>query len=184
MDGNFVKAKSIQLSQIPNLKKYKINFEAHLMVKNPKPLIIKLKQKGFQKIIFHYSALKDTQKINYLIKFIKDQKMQSWIAINPEVKVESILPFFFEVHGVLFMGVHPGEEHQKFIGDVYRKIKLLKKINTSIIIQVDGGVNDKTTKKLAKLGVNYINSGSYISNSENPKKVYIKLNNIYAKYVK
>jgi len=56
MDGKFVKAKSVQLSQIPNLKKYKNNFEAHLMVKNPESWITKLKQKGFKKIIFHYSS--------------------------------------------------------------------------------------------------------------------------------
>ena len=44
--------KSVSLKEIPNLKKYKNNFEAHLMCYHPEKYIKKLKQKGFKKIIF------------------------------------------------------------------------------------------------------------------------------------
>jgi len=60
MDGKFVKAKSISLSQIPNLKKYKNNFEAHLMTEFPQKRIPKLKSLGFKKFIFHFTAVKKT----------------------------------------------------------------------------------------------------------------------------
>jgi len=35
MDGKFVSAKGIRASNVPNLKKYKNDFEAHLMVYRP-----------------------------------------------------------------------------------------------------------------------------------------------------
>lgn len=181
MDGRFVKSKSIQLSQIPNLKRFKKNMEAHLMVSNPRIYIQKLKQKNFQKVIFHFSALKTTNEINSLITLIKSKSLEPWIAINPEIRVEKIVPFLFEVRGVLLMAVHPGKENQKFIRSTYKKIKLLRKINSKIKIQVDGGVNEKTTKKLAKLRVNEINSGSFISDAENPRAQFQKLNALFRK---
>lgn len=179
MDGKFVKAKSISLEQIPNLTKYKNNFEAHLMLYRPEKYIEKLKQKGFKKIIFHIEATKNPEKV---IKIIKKEKLIPFIAINPVTALEKILPFLPRVRGVLFMGVYPGKENQSFIQKVYKKIFQLKKINKKIIIQVDGGVNFNVTKKLANLGVNYINSGSFISASENPRETLNKLNHTFDRH--
>jgi ribulose-phosphate 3-epimerase len=182
MDGKFVKAKSISLSSIPSLKKYKINFEAHLMVSDPEKHISKLKQKGFKKIIFHLESQEHSYDVEELIKKIKKHKLEPMIAINPETKVERVLPFLLQIKGVLFMGVHPGREHQKFINKVYKKIKLLKKIHKKTKVQIDGGANPGTIKKLAKMGVDYINSGSYISESKNPKGEFKKLSLLHKKY--
>lgn len=182
MDGKFVKAESISLNDIPNLKKHKNNFEAHLMVKNPKKYIKKLKSKGFKKIIFHYEALKNSKEIFDIIKLIKRNKLIKYIAINPETKLEKITSFLPEIEGVLIMGVYPGKEHQNFVKKVYNKIKALRKINKKIKIQVDGGINPNVIKSLAKLNINYINSGSFISNSKNPKQALRKLNKIIQKF--
>ena len=179
MDGRFVKAKSISIKEIPNLKKYKNNFEAHLMTENPKKYIKKLKQKGFQKVIFHYEALKNHEEAEKIIKEIKNSDLACFIAINPETQIEHILPFVDQVNGLLFMGVHPGKEHQSFIPVVYKKIKKLKKISPNSTVQVDGGVNFKVAKKLAKLRVNSINSGSFIADAKKPKEIYNKLKSIH-----
>jgi ribulose-phosphate 3-epimerase len=178
MDGKFVKSRSVSLSQIPNLKKYKNNFEAHLMVSNPHSYIKKLKQKGFKKIIFHYES-KNPEKT---LQEIKRLKLILYLAINPETKLEKVIPFILRVKGVLFMGVHPGKEHQDFIPGVYAKIKKFRERYPKLKIQVDGGANDKTIVELAKLGVNYINSGSYVYNSKSPGQTLKKLNNLYNKY--
>jgi ribulose-phosphate 3-epimerase len=101
--------------------------------------------------------------------------MQAWLAINPETPLKSIIPYTSKVQGILFLGVKPGKEHQSFIPQVYKKIQALRKINNKIPIQVDGGINNSTLPKLAKLKVNYINSGSFISDSKNPKQTYKNL---------
>ena len=172
MDGKFVEAKSVSLSEIPNLKRYKNIFEAHLMTENPKRYLKKLEQKGFKKIIFHIESDENSEK---LIKKIKKLKMSAWIAINPETKIEKIISFLKKVDGVLFMGVHPGKERQKFILGVYEKIRELRKMNNKVKIQVDGGVDEKVAEKLFSLEVNYVNSGSYISDAKNPKEKLRKL---------
>lgn len=181
MDGKFVKAKSVSLSQIPNLKKYNKNFEAHMMTLHPQKRIPKIRRLGIKKFIFHFKAVKKPEQV---IQRARNHKLSPWLAINPEVKIKQITHLLPLVDGILFLGVHPGMEKQFFIPSVYKKIKTLHTLNKKIKIQVDGGVNDKTIPKLAKLGVNYINSGSYISSSENPKQAYKKLSALYKKYKK
>jgi len=179
MDGVFVSNKSIGIEEIPNLSKLKNRFEAHLMVKTPEIYIDKLKRKGIKKIIFHYESFKDKWKILELINKIKDRKMEAWIAVNPETDVDFIIQFVNEVDGVLFMGVNPGMEHQRFINRVYSKIEELRKFKKDIKMQVDGGINIKTAGKLGKIGVDIINTGSFVAESYNPQKALRDLKSVF-----
>lgn len=176
MDGRFVKSKSISLSTVPNLRKYKKNFEAHLMVMNPENWIPELKQKGFRKIFFHYEATKNPTKI---IWEIKSKRLISGVFFNPKTSFEKVMEVSPYADIILFMGHTPGVEHVPFDPEVYKKIKRLRALDPKIKIQIDGGANEKTIPKLAKLGVNYVNSGSYISDSEKPKQTFNKLNKLF-----
>ena len=178
MDGKFVKGKSIDIEDIPDLKKYENNFEIHLMVEKPGDYIDKLKKKGAKKIIFHYEALKNDEEADMIIDKIRKAKMDVIIALNPETSVVRILPFLKRINGVLIMGVHPGEEHQHFIFDVYEKIKKLREFDKKIKIQIDGGVNFEVALKLKKAGADLVNSGSFAADAKNPKEIIKKLNEI------
>ena len=171
MDGKFVHGKSISIEDVPDCHEYWVKFEAHLMMQKPENYIEKLKEKGFKKIIFHYEAVKNAHKIKELISLIKKNKMKVFIAINPATKIDKIIMFLGNIGGVLVMGINPGKEHQKFIPSIYEKIGELRRVDKKIIIQVDGGVNFDNIRRLRKLGVNYINSGSLISDSAKPKKM-------------
>jgi len=171
IDGKFVKSKSVQIREIPNLKKYKNKFEAHLMTKSPEKYLLQLKQKGFKKIIFHYESTSSPEKV---IEKTKSLHLETWIAINPETKISVVFPYLKKVQGILVMGVHPGKEHQNLIPSTIKKIKQLRQ-KSKIQIQVDGGVNEKTALKLFKAGANYLNSGSFVADSENPKEAIKKL---------
>jgi|SRR3989344_752162 len=175
MDGEFVENKSIDLYDLPNLKKYKKDFEAHLMVENPGDYIKTLKEKGFSKIIFHYESLKSNSKIKSLIQRIKDLGMKAFIALNPETETKEIFGFLHLTDGILFMGVNPGKEKQEFIPGVYKKVREIERFNPGIITQVDGGVDLHVAKELGKIGVDIINSGSFVSDSRNPKQALFKL---------
>ena len=67
------------------------------------------------------------------------------------------------------MSVEPGKGGQKFIDDSVDKInqlyKLRKKYNYNYVIQVDGGINDKTSKLCKNADILVV--GSYITNSDN-----------------
>ncbi|MBU0907378.1 MAG: hypothetical protein KKD18_00320 [Nanoarchaeota archaeon] len=165
MDGKFVESKSIQLRDIPNLKKYNKNFEAHLMCLHPERYLVSLKKKGFKKILFH---IKSTDQPGEIVKRIKMLKLKLFIAVNPTTTLNKIKLYTKAADGIMFMGVKPGRESQKFQVNVYQKISQFRKSNKKTIIQVDGGVNLIVAKKLSRLGVKIINTGSYISEAENP----------------
>lgn len=172
MDGKFVKDKGISLDDIPELKEFrKNNFEAHLMVDNPKEWIRDLNKKGFDKVIFHYQG--DFDDCERVAKEIKKLKMEIWVAFNPDCDVNDVfwvVDGLSMLDGVMFMGVWPGKEGQDLIQEVVDKIETFKFGYPDFKVQVDGGVNEKTAGVLGKIGVDIINSGSFISNSKDPKK--------------
>lgn len=167
MDGKFVKEKSVQPKDIPSLKKYHKHFEAHLMVKNPGMYFTKLKQKGFSKIIFHFESTKNPTKV---IDKIKKVKLKVFLAINPETKVKEIFSLLKKSDGILLLAVQPGKSGQKFIRKTLGKIKKIRKLNKTIPIQIDGGINPKTAKKCVKAGATILNTGSFVSEAEDPKE--------------
>ena len=171
MDGQFVTKHSIKLAIIPSLRDYDNEFEAHLMVNNPKSWVKRLKNKGFKKVIFHYSAMDfDEEETKKLVNDIHKLDMIAFVAINPEVHEDEIFSILKDVDGILIMGVHPGREKQHLLDKTHWKLKNLRKENSKITLQVDGGVNPYTAKELEKSGADILNSGSFVSRSKNPKE--------------
>mgnify|MGYP000567909639 CR=1 FL=1 len=64
---------------------------------------------------------------------------------------------------VLIMTVEPGFSGQKFMDFCIPKIEFVKKqAKDNLLIQVDGGINDKTAKLAKQAGANVLVSGNYI----------------------
>ena len=68
------------------------------------------------------------------------------------------------------MTVNPGLGGQPFIEDSPIRIKKIKKItdNYDIKLEVDGGINNETIKKVALIDIAVV--GSYITTSDEPIK--------------
>lgn len=168
MDGVFVQEKSVEPRFIPDLSKYKNTFEAHLMVINPEKYFEKIKNKGFKKIVVHIESFNSLQDIITFFKKLKKLKIKPVLAINPRTRLDELIINNFDYF--LIMGVQPGKEKQSLKNSVYNKIKKIKKENPNATIQIDGGANTTNVRKLFKAGAHYINSGSFISSSNEPKK--------------
>lgn len=179
MDGEFVEGISPKIKSVPDLTKYSEHeFEAHLMYQRPKKFVQECLDKGFKKIIFHYESQENDHEVLYMWLYIKKNDVKPILALNPETPISVLdkMPF---VDFVLFMGVHPGKEHQEFIPEVLNKIKELKEKKPNITIQVDGGVNLDTAKQLKEAGCDIINTGSFVSDSENPKDALKQLEKLF-----
>ena len=169
MDGKFVKNKSLMFNF--KLPKGKFKYEAHLMVKNPKVWIIKNWKKA-DTIIFHIESTNDSK---YLIKLIKSKKRKVGIAINPKTNVKKIIPFLNSIDMILIMTVTPGKYGSKFLPNVLKKVKEIRKLKPKLNIEVDGGINNKTIARAKKAGANRFILGSYLQKSKNVKKAKGKL---------
>ena len=182
MDGKFVAARSVPVKGIPNLKRYKIEFEAHLMVKNPFDWIEECKKKGFKRVIFHIEACKEDTVVDKILKVSKRLGLQVYIAIDPATPLKRLYPFIKgkkRCDGILLLGVRPGKEGQKMSKKIAGRIREIKRLNKSMIVQVDGGVNDRDISTLAKAGVDHVNSGSFVADAKDPGKRMAELEKLF-----
>ena len=74
---------------------------------------------------------------------------------------------------VLIMSVNPGFGGQSFIESMVPKIARLHKMiadaGLAVDIQVDGGINDKTSKLVREAGANVLVAGSYVYGAKDIK---------------
>ena len=101
------------------------------------------------------------------------------IALNPSTPLEMIKYDLKNIDIVLIMTVNPGFGGQKFIEDMTEKIRELRKINNDIDIEVDGGINAETAKKVEEAGANILVAGSYCLSGTIKKNRIFKVINIY-----
>lgn len=177
MDGAFVPNLTFGAPVVKCIRKTtKLFFDCHLMVENPEKYIADFKAAGADQIVVHAEA---TRHLHRCIQQIKSGGMQAGVALNPGTPLsalEEILPY---VDMVLIMSVNPGFGGQSFIESIVPKIARLRKMITdaglSVDIQVDGGINDKTSKLVREAGANILVAGSYVYGAEDTKAAIASL---------
>lgn len=158
-DGIFTPRKTVQLSDIDVLTPV-IEWEAHLMVKNPKDYFFDAKLAGFGTVIIHFEAVEDKKGLSGLVEELKELKIKTALAINPETKPEEIRDYLDLFDQILVLGVHPGFQGQAIEQDIMEKIQKLKNTQKTGIIEVDGGVKLSNIKELYASGAEMFVIGS------------------------
>ena len=166
MDGHFVPNISFGPSIVKSLEKLsKFPFETHLMISHPLNFLNKFNSS--ETIIFHLECY-DNPKL--IISEIKKMNKKVGISIKPGTNVEKLLPFLKDIDLVLIMTVEPGFGGQKFMKDQVKKIEYLKRVslekNLKFDIEVDGGINDETSKICSDAGASICVAGTYIFKSD------------------
>jgi ribulose-phosphate 3-epimerase len=172
MDGKFVKNKTMPFSEMKNIYKYTDKrLDVHLMCANPEKYIHKYATLNTEYITIHVEINDDIEK---LIKLIKSYSIKAGLSIKPNTNVRDIIPYLPYIDLILVMSVEPGEGGQSFIKSSEDKIlevrKLFEEYNLNdIVINVDGGVNDKTIGYCSECDI--VTSGSYILNGDYQKNI-------------
>lgn len=164
MDGSFVPEITIGAGVVKSLRKLSTaTFDVHLMVEHPETQIDSFVAAGADIITFHIEATKHAHR---LIQKIHSTGIRAGIALNPAtplISIEEVLP---DVDQVLVMTVNPGYGGQKFISNMLGKIRALRdKFERDI--EVDGGINEKTSELVRDAGANILVAGSAVFNSQN-----------------
>jgi len=171
MDGHFVPNITIGVPVVASLRKVTdLPLDVHLMIENPKKYVEPFAKAGADILTFHYEAVNGDDEIIELIKYIKSFGIRAGISIKPKTQPEKVFKFLPMLDLVLVMTVEPGFGGQSFMPDCAKKIKLLREENKDIIIQVDGGINDKTGKICKDYGANSLVAGNYIYKSSDIKE--------------
>ena len=167
MDGKFVPNLSFKASEVKTFSKiHKMVNDVHIMVSDPAieaPLFVSC---GADLVTFHIEAVDSLEEATKIIDRLHAQNCKAGISIKPLTKVDAILPLLEKLDLVLVMSVEPGKGGQAFMPSALKKIKQLRKIidksRLNCLIEVDGGINDKTGQKCRKAGADILVAGSYL----------------------
>ena len=166
MDGKFVKNKTMPFSEMKHIYKYTSKrLDVHLMVDDPKKFIPLYAELNTEYITFHIEVDKD---IEECLKLIHKYSIKAGLSIKPSTKVNELIPYLPFIDMILVMSVEPGMGGQEFLIETEEKIRevraLLKEYNSNAVINVDGGINDITSKYCYDADI--LTAGSYIVNSD------------------
>ncbi len=170
MDGVFVPNISFGFPVIQAIKKHATKpLDVHIMIVNPDQFVEEFAKSGTDILTVHYEACTH---LHRTIQLIKSHGMKAGVALNPHTNVNVLEDIIADLDLVLIMSVNPGFGGQKFIENAVEKVSKLKQFissnNSKALIEVDGGVNLETGKRLVDAGADALVAGSFVFNSENP----------------
>lgn len=170
MDGVFVPNISFGFPVLNALKDVcKKPMDVHLMIVEPQKFINEVAATGAYMMNVHYEACTH---LHRTITAIKEAGMKAGVTLNPHTPVSLLEDIIQELDMVLLMSVNPGYGGQRFIEHSVEKVKELKKLvdrkGLSTLIEVDGGVNAETGKRLVEAGADVLVAGNYVFKSPDP----------------
>ncbi|NNK84730.1 MAG: ribulose-phosphate 3-epimerase [Desulfobacterales bacterium] len=172
MDGHFVPNITMGPIVVQGVKTVtSLPIDVHLMIENPDDYIPDFIKAGASHIAVQVEACKH---LNRSIQFIKELKTQAGAVLNPSTPLSSLEWILEDLDYVVVMSVNPGFGGQSFIENSLDKIRALRGMiqerELSTLIQIDGGVNEKTIADISEAGVDVFVSGSAIFGSPDYKK--------------
>jgi ribulose-phosphate 3-epimerase len=167
MDGHFVPNLTIGAPVVKSIRKHtRLLIDSHLMIDNPDKYIEDFVKAGSDIITVHQEAV---PRLRRLVKKIKSYGIKAGVSIKPKTPASAIFDVLDIVDLVLVMTVEPGFGGQKFMPDMLPKIRTIRD-RFSGYIQVDGGINSDTAKKVKAAGANVLVAGTYVFGAKDIKK--------------
>ncbi len=151
------------------LLKTSLKFEIHLMVEEPEKAVEWWLKAGAKGIVVHQEAVKDPA---FILETCRKYGADAVLSIKPPTPVENLVPYLGIFGAVQILAVSPGLAGQSFDERVLEKIKFLKKNYPDVIVEVDGGINDKTARLVKEAGADVVVSASYIFSNPDPAGAY------------
>lgn len=180
MDGVFVPNISFGFPVIKAVSQLTTKpMDVHLMIMNPQNYVSQTRDCGAAIMNVHQEACTH---LHRTVQAIKAAGMKAAVTINPATPVVMLEDIIEEVDMVLLMSVNPGFGGQSFIENTLKKVKQLRALidqsSSHALIEVDGGVNDRTGALLAKAGADVLVAGNYVFKSSDPLGAISSLKNL------
>ena len=172
MDGHFVPNITIGPLVVEAVKRVtSLPVDVHLMIENPDRYIKDFAKAGADLISVQVEACVH---LNRTIQMIKEFDRRAGVVLNPSTPLSSLEWIMEEVDYIMIMSVNPGFGGQEFISNSLDRVRALRKMirdrGLATLIEIDGGVNEKTIKNISDAGVDVFVAGSAIFKSPDYKK--------------
>lgn len=170
MDGHFVPNLSIGVPIVESLSKAtRLPLHLHLMIERPGEFVQAFARAGAHRIFVHQEA---TPHLDRLVGLIHEERCEAAVVLNPATPAATLKEILGRVEVVLVMTVNPGFGGQKFIPQMFDKIRELRDLrsryNYGYRIAVDGGVTLENTNELVAAGCDSLIAGTSIFHTTSP----------------
>lgn len=172
MDGMFVPNITIGFPVIKAISTIAEKpLDVHMMVMDPGRYVGAVRDAGAAIMNVHWEACTHLDRV---VHAIKDAGMRAAVTLNPATPVMLLRDIIGELDMVLLMSVNPGFGGQSFIPNTLCKVRELRSMiaeaGSEATIEIDGGVNMKTTPLLIEAGADILVAGSYVFGAADPHK--------------
>lgn len=171
MDGHFVPNLTIGLPVVEALlATTKIPMDCHLMIENPDRWAPPYAEAGAYNVTFHAEA---TENPIGVARDIRAAGAKAGISVKPNTPLDPYLEILRDFDTLLIMSVEPGFGGQSFIPEVLAKVRTVRKMvdagELTILVEIDGGINDETIEQAAAAGVDCFVAGSAVYGAADPE---------------
>lgn len=174
MDGEFVENKCLPIELIEKVRNnVNILLDIHLMVSNNLAYVKKCIKLKPNIITIHYESPRNVKEIYKIAKLIKSKDILFGMSIKPNTPIEMLEQFIDILDLILIMSVEPGKSGQDFIESSIERIEKANKMigGRDIILEVDGGINEKNIKSVINAGAKFLVMGSAFYKSKDKTKL-------------
>ncbi len=164
MDGHYVPNLSFGPDWVKQIKNVtSVPLDVHLMVDCLDFSIDAFAKAGADHITIHPQA---TYHPYRCLQKIKSHGLKAGIALTPGTPIEVLAPLSDQLDLILVMTVNPGFGGQHFLPSCLETIQKVRDFidqnHLSIQLQVDGGINDQTSKQVLEKRADVLVVGNYL----------------------
>ena len=169
MDGHFVPNITFGPPLVKAVRRCtNLPLDVHLMIEKPERYIEAFADSGADHLTVHYETCPH---LHRTIQSIHSAGAKAGVSVNPSTSVSLLSDILADVELVLVMSVNPGFGGQTFIPHTLTKLKhaaaMIQGTNPQIHLQVDGGIDEKTSVAVVRAGADVMVAGSYVFGAPN-----------------
>ena len=149
--------------------------EVHLMVEDVLGESLRWLAAGAKRVIVQAGVEFD---VDDFFKSCGEYRAEAMLSFSSKLNMDEYSGLLSKFSEFQILSVPPGFAGQEFDKNSIDKIKSLRELFPSAIIEVDGGINPETARLVKSAGADIIASASYIFNGTDPASAFKKLNEI------
>jgi ribulose-phosphate 3-epimerase len=168
MDGRFVPNITLGPVIVQAIKRAATRpLDVHLMIVEPERYIDAFVKAGADILAVQVET---SPHLHRTLQHIRQAGARPAVVLNPSTPLSTLEEVLEEVDLVMLMSVNPGFGGQSFIEGAVDKVRRLKAMvdarGLSTEIEVDGGINAETGRRVVEAGATVLVAGSYIFHSK------------------
>ena len=164
MDGRFVPNISLGPFIVEAVRRTtSLTLDVHLMIVEPERYVDDFARAGADIISVHQEACPH---LHRTVQHIKQLGKRAGVVLNPGTPLSSLEDLLDEVDLILLMSVNPGFGGQRFIAASTDKVRRLRQLldarDSTVVLEIDGGIDAHTAPQAVAAGARMLVAGSAV----------------------